>query len=226
MKKILVVDDEQDICEILKFNIENEGFLVETANSAEEALPKIDKDVVLILLDVMMQGLSGYQFAKKLRDNGNTIPIIFLTAKNTENDMLTGFSIGADDYIAKPFSVKEVIARLNAILRRTQSLTQDQKDESLQSNELTLNFNDKTVLIKNKNILLTKKEFLILSLLLKHRGKFITREFILSNVWNDESYVLARSVDVHIARLRKKIEEYGDCIVSRLGFGYMWKDNY
>jgi DNA-binding response OmpR family regulator len=116
MGKILVVDDEQDICEILKFNIENEGYDVATANSAEEARTLLSSDVVLILLDVMMHGISGYQFAKQLRDKGNTVPIIFLTAKNTENDMLTGFSIGADDYIAKPFSIKEVLARINAIL--------------------------------------------------------------------------------------------------------------
>ena len=223
MGKILVVDDEQDICEILKFNIENEGYDVATANSAEEARTLLSSDIVLILLDVMMHGISGYQFAKQLRDKGNTVPIIFLTAKNTENDMLTGFSIGADDYIAKPFSIKEVLARINAILKRTLSASKNDT-EIIEASGLTLNPLDKTVSFDGETILLTKKEFLIITLLLKHKGTFLTREEILSQVWEDDSLVLARTVDVHIARLRKKIGRYVDLIISRLGFGYMWKE--
>ena len=180
MGKILVVDDEQDICEILKFNIENEGYDVATANSAEEARTLLSSDIVLILLDVMMHGISGYQFAKQLRDKGNTVPIIFLTAKNTENDMLTGFSIGADDYIAKPFSIKEVLARINAILKRTLN-TSKNDTEIIEASGLTLNPLDKTVSFDGETILLTKKEFLIITLLIKHKGTFLTREEILSH---------------------------------------------
>ncbi len=222
-KRILVVDDEKDICEILKFNLENEGYLVDTAYSAEQALKIITDKHDLILLDVMMGGLSGFQFANKLKtDLKLNIPIIFLTAKTTENDLLTGFSLGADDYIKKPFSIQEVMARVKAIFRRTESIEKQPfiNQENLTLGDITIDYKSKTVLIKNKTIELTKKEFLILSLLCQSPKTLFTREQIIDNVWSGEAYILERSVDVHIARLRKKLGKYGEKIVNRPGFGY------
>ncbi len=225
MKKILVVDDEMDLCEILRFNLENEGYEVDTANSAEQALKILTDDHDLILLDVMLEGMSGYQLANKLRSElKNNIPIIFLTAKNTENDMITGFSIGGDDYITKPFSLKEVLVRIKAISRRTAKPTNDTAENHLINvGELTINDIAKTVKINDETILLTKKEFLILKMLCESIGRFYSREEILNHVWNDESYVLIRTVDVHIARLRKKLGDFGNHIINRPGFGYCFE---
>lgn len=225
MKKILVVDDEMDLCEILRFNLENEGYEVDTANSAEQALKILTNDHDLILLDVMLEGMSGYQLANKLRTElKNNIPIIFLTAKNTENDMITGFSIGGDDYITKPFSLKEVLVRIKAISRRTGKPKNDTVENHLINvGELTINDIAKTVKINDETILLTKKEFLILKMLCESIGRFYSREEILNHVWNDESYVLIRTVDVHIARLRKKLGDFGNHIINRPGFGYCFE---
>lgn len=168
MKRILVVDDEYDLCEILQFNLENEGYQVDTALSAEDALKKLRPDHSLMLLDVMMDGMSGYQLAKKLRNEmHNNIPIIFLTAKNSENDMLTGFSIGGDDYIAKPFSVKEVLARVKAVIRRVESLNTDVESDVINFDDLVLNKKHKSVTVKGETVNLTKKEYLILLILLE-----------------------------------------------------------
>lgn len=219
--KILVVDDEADICEVLKFNLESEGFFVETAQSAETALPKLTDDTQLILLDVMMGGLSGFQVAQKIRAKGNLTPIIFLTAKDTENDMLTGFSVGGDDYISKPFSVKEVIARVKAVLKRGRVVTAETTPrENIRIGELEINFETKQLYINNEPISLTKKEFEILVLLSENPGRVYSREEILGKVWKDDGYVLDRTVDVHITRLRKKMGEYGVHIVNRTGYGY------
>ncbi len=225
MTKILVVDDEQDLCEILQFNLENEGYEVNTANSAEKALKMISPEHELILLDVMMGGMTGYQMAKKLRSElHNEVPIIFLTAKNTENDMLTGFSIGADDYIAKPFSIKEVIARIKALLRRNENLQTPVKNDIITIEGLQLDKRHKTLTIDEKPIDLTKTEFLILQLLLEGCGDYYQREEILAKVWDADTYVLERTVDVHIARLRKKLGSYGEHIINKQGFGYSWND--
>ena len=220
--KILIVDDEEDICEILQFNLENEGYMIETASSGEEALEKITPEYKLVLLDVMMGGISGFQVADRLRKMNNLIPIIFLTAKGSENDLLTGFSVGADDYIFKPFSIKEVIARVKAITKREYKTVSEQKDKEniIAIADLKLNLVSKHIELKNKSIILTKKEFEILSLLMQHPQKLFTREEILCKVWEDESYVLERTVDVHVARLRKKLEEYGAYITNRSGYGY------
>lgn len=225
MKRILVVDDEYDLCEILQFNLENEGYQVDTALSAEDALKKLRLDHSLMLLDVMMDGMSGYQLAKKLRNEmHNNIPIIFLTAKNSENDMLTGFSIGGDDYIAKPFSVKEVLARVKAVIRRVESLNTDVESDVINFDDLVLNKKHKSVTVKGETVNLTKKEYLILLILLENKGNYLERDTILKNVWDDETYVLERTVDVHVARLRKKLGTLGEHISSRAGFGYSWID--
>lgn len=218
--KILIVDDEADILEILQFNLENEGFTVDTAQSAEEALKKLADEHQLILLDVMMGGMSGFRLAEKLRKGGNKTPIIFLTAKDTENDMLTGFSIGADDYISKPFSIKEVSARIKAILRRSSNTKNDTEQEDIIIEQLHINPETKQVILDEETILLTKKEFEILYMLAKNPSRVYTRTEILDKIWNDDEIVFERTVDVHITRLRKKLGSYGHYIMNRSGYGY------
>lgn len=226
IKRILVVDDEEDLCEILKFNLENEGYLVDTANSAEEALKLQLTDYSLLLLDVMMGEISGFRMASMLKKEKATahIPIIFITAKDTENDTVTGFNLGADDYISKPFSLREVIARVKAVLRRTNS--DDERPAgptAINYRNLTMDLEKKKVSISGEEVPLTKKEFEILHLFLENQGRVFSREEILSRVWSDEVYVLDRTIDVNITRLRKKIGEYGKCIVTRLGYGYCFE---
>lgn len=218
---ILVVDDEADIREILQFNLENEGYKIDLAKSAEDALNKLNEEHQLILLDVMMGELSGFKLADKLRKNGKNIPIIFLTAKNTENDMLTGFSIGADDYISKPFSIKEVIARIKSVLKRVSiNPNLNKEQELIEIEDLKIDLKSKTVSINGENIDLTKTEFNILLLLTQNLERTYTRSDILDKVWNNDGVVLDRTVDVHIARLRKKLGIYGDNIINRTGYGY------
>ena len=205
--KILIVDDEEDLCEILQFNLEGENFFTDIAYSAEEALEKDLKSFDLILLDVMMEQMSGFKFAEKIRkDLQLSIPIIFITAKNTENDLLTGFSLGGDDYITKPFSVKEVIVRVKALLKRAQ-IQNAKVDEVLELDGMKLNFKTRKFQLDNKNVQLTRKEFEILALLIKNKGKILSRNEIISTVWDDSTVVLNRTIDVHIARVRKKIEQ-------------------
>lgn len=219
---ILVVDDEQDLCEILKFNLETEGYNVDMANSAEEALDMGIEKYDMLLLDVMMGGMSGFALAKRLKENPLSahIPIIFLTAKDTENDTVTGFNLGADDYISKPFSLREVMVRVRAVLRRTK-----EKDDMPHSNiinyqGLELNLDKKTVSIDGEDIPFTKTEFEILHLLLDERGKVFSRQELIDRIWPKDVLVLDRTVDVNITRLRKKIGRFSKCIVTRLGFGY------
>ncbi len=224
--KILVVDDEEDLCEILKFNLEMEGFTVDTANSAEEALKLEITQYSLLLLDVMMGEISGFRMASILKKDKKTagIPIIFITAKDTENDTITGFNLGADDYISKPFSLREAIMRIKAVLRRTAN-TRPHECELLQYKELIIDKVQKKVTINGEEVGLTKKELEILILLLQNKGRVFSREDILSRVWKDEVYVLDRTIDVNITRLRKKIGEYGKHIVTRLGYGYCFECN-
>ena len=223
--RILVVDDEEDLCEILKFNLENEGYKVDTANSAEEALKMDISSYDLLLLDVMMGEISGFKMANLLKKDEKTgqIPIIFITAKDTENDTITGFNIGADDYISKPFSLKEVAARVKAVLRRTHRKNNGQTPDRLVYRTLVLDIARKKVSIDGTETPLTKKEFEILLLLLQNKGRVFSREDILGRIWNDEVYVLDRTIDVNITRLRKKIGAYGKCIVTRLGYGYCFE---
>ena len=221
--RILVVDDEEDLCEILKFNLEMEGYMVDTANSAEEALKMDLPSYHLLLLDVMMGEISGFKMASMLKKNKDTanIPIIFITAKDTENDTITGFNLGADDYISKPFSLREVIVRVKAVLRRTSTVQKE--PEQLQYKGLVIDIPKKKVTIDNTEVPLTKKEFEILLLLLQNQGRVFSREDILTKVWHDEVYVLDRTIDVNITRLRKKIGNYGKYIVTRLGYGYCFE---
>ena len=218
-ERILVVDDEKDICDILQFNLENEGYKVDLANSAEEALSILTDKHDLIILDVMMGGMSGFKMAERLRKEGKSVPIIFLTAKNTENDMLTGFSLGGDDYVSKPFSVKELIARVKSVLKRVR-LNKKETQTLWQHEGLTIDILNNRVTIDDVEVTLTKKEFEILSLLSQTSPNVYTRSEILNQVWGDNEFVLDRTVDVHITRLRKKLGEYSSIIVNRSGFGY------
>ena len=223
--RILVVDDEEDLCEILKFNLENEGYEVDTANSAEEALKMNISSYHLLLLDVMMGEISGFKMANILKKDKKTaqVPIIFITAKDTENDTVTGFNLGADDYISKPFSLREVIARVKAVLRRTATSDMEKVPEQLSYQSLVIDITKKKVSIDGEEVPLTKKEFEILFLLLQNKGRVFSREDILSRIWSDEVYVLDRTIDVNITRLRKKIGIYGKRIITRLGYGYCFE---
>ena len=222
-KRILVVDDEQDLCEILSFNLETEGYHVDTANSAEEALEMDVPSYHLLLLDVMMGGMSGFQMAKKLKENPVTanIPIIFLTARDTENDTVTGFNLGADDYISKPFSIREVMVRIRAVLRRTAEQNGTAEEPTTIGYQgLLLNLDKKTVSIDGENVPFTKTEFELLRLLLEEKGRVFSRQELIDRVWPKDVMVLDRTVDVNITRMRKKVGRFAKCIVTRLGFGY------
>ena len=219
-KRILVVDDELDLRDILQCNLEAAGYAVDTAASAEEALTLMHKSPDLLLLDVMMGGMSGFALAEKLRgEHASAVPIIFLTAKDTEDDLLQGFSVGADDYISKPFSLQEVLARVKAVLRRTQQV-EALGTKSYASDILSLDSHRKIVRIGDDEIPLSKKEFGILNILVSNPGRVFSREEILEQVWQGESFVLDRTVDVHIAHVRKKLGEMGNRIVNRQGHGY------
>ena len=220
--RILVVDDEQDLLEILKFNLETDGYLVDTANSAEEALSMNLEHYDLLLLDVMMGGMSGFAMARKLKAEPATkdIPIIFLTARDTENDTVTGFNLGADAYISKPFSIREVLVRVRAVLRRTADRSDNTTSNIINYQGLQLNLDKKTVSIDDEEIPFTKTEFEILHLLLEERGRVFSRQELIDRIWPKDVLVLDRTVDVNITRLRKKVGKFAKCIVTRLGFGY------
>ena len=217
-----MVDDEQDLLEILKFNLETDGYLVDTANSAEEALSMNLEHYDLLLLDVMMGGMSGFAMARKLKAEPATkdIPIIFLTARDTENDTVTGFNLGADDYISKPFSIREVLVRVRAVLRRTADRSDSTTSNIINYQGLQLNLDKKTVSIDDEEIPFTKTEFEILHLLLEERGRVFSRQELIDRIWPKDVLVLDRTVDVNITRLRKKVGKFAKCIVTRLGFGY------
>jgi len=216
-KKILIVDDEQDLCEILQFNLTSAGYLATMAYSAEEAINMDVRQFDLIMLDVMMPGISGFELAQRLKDDATTahIPIIFLTAKDTEDDTLQGFGLGADDYVTKPFSIREVVARVNAVLKRNRPYA-----KQLQYDELQVDIVNKTAKIGELAVEFTRTEFDLLTLLLSHRGQVFSRQELLDNVWPDDVIVTERTVDVNITRLRKKLGSYASCILTRQGFGY------
>lgn len=220
--RILVVDDEQDLLEILKFNLETEGYTVDTATSAEEAMTMDIASYDLLLLDVMMGGMSGFAMARRLKENATTgtVPIIFLTARDTENDTITGFNLGADDYISKPFSIREVLVRIRAVLRRTQTEEYGEEPQTLCYQGIIVNLDKKTVSIDGEEVPFTKTEFELLRLLLEEKGRVFSRQELIERVWPKDVLVLDRTVDVNITRLRKKIGRFAKCIVTRLGFGY------
>ena len=229
-ERILIVDDEETLCEVLKLNLENEGYDVDIAFSAEQALTLDLQSYALILLDIMMGEISGIKMAKMLKADVSTanIPIIFTTARDTEDDMVMGLNIGADDYIMKPYTVRNVIARVKSVLRRTSGQKSTNAPvaapEVLQVEGLRLDLEFKRCMVDGTEVKLAKKEFELLAYLIKHRGKICSREQILSRVWSDEVVVLDRTIDVNITRLRSKIGVYGSYIVTRSGFGYGFRD--
>ncbi|MDR1380820.1 MAG: response regulator transcription factor [Tannerella sp.] len=217
-EKILIVDDDPNICEILSYNLTGEGYETVPAHSAEEALEKLSSDFSLILLDIMMGGMSGYQLARTLRSMDNGIPIIFLTARNTENDMLTGFSVGGDDYISKPFSLKEVSARVKAILKRRR--TAPAQTNRFVFRNLVIDFDIKEVTVAGKSAGVTKTEFEVLAFLAKNQDHIYSREELINRIWEKTPYITERTVDVHITRLRRKLQEYAPLISNKSGYGY------
>lgn len=220
-RKLLIVDDEEDLREILQYNMETAGYEVDTAASAEEALQCLTPSHDLILLDVMLGGMSGFALAQKLRkDLHNPVPIIFLTAKDTENDLLAGFSTGGDDYITKPFSIHEVQARVEAVLRRT---SDSPRVEQLEIDGMILDNAAKSARIGDSVVRLSPKEFSILSYLVSTPHFIRSRADILAQVWQGETCVVDRTIDVHIARLRQKLGIMGSHIVNRQGYGYSWE---
>ena len=226
-KKILVVDDEWDLCEIVLYNLTAAGYEAEAAHSAEEALQKIAEAeaIDLLLLDVMMPGMSGFELAARLKHDEQTahIPIIFLTAKDTEDDMLAGFGLGADDYVKKPFSVREVTARVKAVLGRSAAVGSG-REETLRYEGLVMDLMKKTVTTDGESVALTRTEFDLLRLLLSHRCQVFSRQELLDRVWPKDVIVTSRTVDVNITRMRKKIGRYGQCVVARQGFGYVFEE--
>ena len=221
--KILIVDDEEDLCEIVQFNLNNSGFSTDIAHSSEESLKKPLYSYDLFLLDVMMGQMSGFRLAEKLRKEYKiTAPIIFLTAKDTENDILTGFSLGADDYMAKPFSVNELIARVKAVLKRNPAKGSG-TNTTLKVYNIELDDDRKQVLIDNEKIDLTKKEFEIFKLLLENEGIVFSRENILRRIWGGDVIVTDRTVDVNITRIRNKIGIYGSSLKNKTGYGYFFE---
>jgi DNA-binding response OmpR family regulator len=229
--RILVVDDEEDLCEILQFNLELEGYKVDVAHSAEEALRLQLSDYALVLLDVMMGEISGFKMAKMMREDEQLkrVPIIFVTARDAENDLVTGFNLGADDYISKPFSIKEVILRVKAVMRRTvvqspvQTAIRQLGGKTVEYESIVMNIDNKTVEIDGRDVAFTKREFELLKLFIENPNRVFSREEILKMVWHDDVCVLDRTVDVNITRVRKKIGRYGVQLVSRQGYGYSFK---
>jgi two-component system, OmpR family, alkaline phosphatase synthesis response regulator PhoP len=222
-KYILIVDDEEDLCEILQYNLINEGFKTDVAHSAEEALMRPLADYDLLLLDIMMGPMSGFKLADKIRkEMDNNVPIIFLTAKDTENDMLTGFSLGADDYISKPFSVNELTARVKAVLKRT-SKELPGTNPLLRFGDIELDTLRKRLVINDERVELTKKEYEILKILLDNKGKVFSREDLLNLVWGKEVIVSERTIDVNITRLRAKLGAYSNYLRNKTGYGYYFE---
>ena len=221
-KKILAVDDEEDILEILSFNLAGEGYAVDTAASAEEALRKNLFSYDLFILDVMMGAMSGFRLAEKIRKELKLpTPVIFLTARDTDNDKITGFNLGADDYMAKPFSVRELAARVRAIMRRS---SPSQVKAETTSGNFTIDTDNKLIVSDGKPLELTRKEYDILVLFLRNTGKIFPRTEILTRIWGDDVIVTDHTVDVTIARIRRKLGEKGGMIKNKSGYGYYFSD--
>ena len=221
---ILVVDDDEDLCEILRFNMINAGYQVDIAYSAEEALMMNVQEYNLLILDVMLGETSGFKMAHIIRNDPGTAatPIIFLTARDSENDLLTGFNLGADDYITKPFSVRELMARVNAIIGRINAKRMS-TTQMISYDRLNMNLTNKQVVLEGEEIRFTKKEFEILKLFIENKNRLFTREELLARVWKEEAFVLNRTIDVNITRIRKKIGPYEKNIVTKLGLGYCFE---
>ena len=253
-QRILIVDDEEDICMILSYSLQKAGYETLVAHSAEEALalllpdsPIASSPISLILLDIMMDGMSGLEMAEKLRSDigrshselsdasllGNGIPpIIFLTALSDEDTVLQGFKLGADDYISKPFRIAEVLARVAAVLRRTEAIRlsgekatrREGDDNCIVFEGIIVNKADMSLMVDGENVKTTRKEIELLCYLLTHRGQILSRDHLLNNVWDSNGYVLERTVDVHITHLRRKLGQYGKRIITKSGYGYMFEN--
>ena len=233
--KILVIDDEEALCEILKFNLEKEGYEVDCAYSAEEALEMDLSSYSLFMVDIMMDQLSGFDFAKRIRNNQKTenTPVIFCSALTGEDDKVMGLNIGADDYVTKPFVIGEVLARVRAVLRRTKSaqqiaynVSQSIYEPDIRFRELRVDRNEKVCYLQGSQVQLTRTEFDMILFFLTHRNRIYSREEIISKVWGEDVVVTHRTIDTNITRLRKKLGEYGNIIVTRQGFGYGFKEAY
>lgn len=233
--KILLIDDEESVCEILKYNLEKEGYEVDTAYSAEEALELELKQYDLFLVDIMMGDMSGFDFAKRIRNVSATqnTPIIFCSALNEEDEKVMGLNIGADDYVTKPFSIGEVLARVRVVLRRassqaqaTYNLAENDYEHDLTFKTLRIDRNEKISYMDGEPLPLTRTEFEILEFFLTHRNRIYSRQEIISNVWGGDVVVTNRTIDTNITRLRKKLGEYSNNIVTRQGFGYGFKETY
>lgn len=220
-QNILIIEDEPDIAESLRYNFEREGFKVLIAESGEKGLRfALDEQISpsLVVLDLMLPGMSGLELCRRLRREPVTrkTPIIMLTAKVTEADKIAGLEIGADDYIVKPFSVKEVLARVRAVLRRTD----DNSIQKYEDDKLTIDFEDMRVVCSGQEVKLTRKEFALLTNLAKNAGRVATRQNLLDNVWGYSYFGDTRTLDVHIRRLRQKLGDCGNCIETVVGIGY------
>lgn len=233
--KILLIDDEEPICEILKYNLEKEGYEVDCAYSAEEALDLDLRQYPLCLVDIMMERLSGYDFAKAVRKNPETanLPLIFCSALNGEDDTVMGLNIGGDDYITKPFVISEVIARVRAVLRRFMAMNMakeksketEQPAKTVSFEELSVDLDDKVCTLDGEDLNLTKTELDLITFFLQHRNRIYSRDEIIKKIWPDDVIVTTRAIDTNIARLRKKLGRYGNNIVTRMGFGYGFKES-
>ncbi len=220
MKEILIVEDDADLREILVFNLERAGYKTTAVESAEDGLKAVSEDTQLILLDVMLPGISGYDMAKILREKGNKTPIIFLTARSSEDDLLSGFASGADDYMSKPFSTAELLARIGAVLKRSSAPATKVQT----CGPLTVDLEAEKVYLDGQEILFSRKEYEILAFLIQNQGMLFTRSQIIKALWQDAPFVIDRTVDVHIAHIRSKLDRYKRLLVSRVGFGYGLKD--
>lgn len=233
--KILVIDDEESVCEILKYNLEKEGYEVDAAYSAEEAFEGNLSQYQLFIVDIMMGEMSGFDFAKRIRNVTATehTPIIFCSALNEEDEKVMGLNIGADDYVTKPFSIGEVLARVRAVLRRsaanaqaTYNVEDSQYEQDLTFKNLRIDRNEKISYLDGRPLGLTRTEFEILEFFLTHRNRIYSRQEIISHVWGEDVVVTNRTIDTNITRLRKKLGEYSNNIVTRQGFGYGFKETY
>lgn len=235
--KILVIDDEEGLCEILKFNLEKEGYEVDCAYSAEEALECDLETYSLFLVDIMMGGMNGFEFARRIRNVTATehTPILFCSALSDEDDVVKGLNIGADDYVTKPFVIGEVLARVRAVLRRSGLTAKRTANEILEQQgsdyesdvvfkDLRIDRNDKECYLNGEFVTLTRTEFDILLFFLTHRNRIYSREEIIKSVWGDDVVVTGRTIDTNITRLRKKLGNYDKYIVTRQGFGYGFKE--
>ena len=221
MKNILIVDDEPDIREILRYNLEKEGFAITEAVDGNDALDKLSKDLDLAILDIMMPGKDGYDVCRKIREQGNTLPIVFLTAMDREFDELKGLEVGADDYVRKPFSPKMLIARINAIFRRIEQI--NSKGTSICFGELEINTSTYIAQLNGEELHLPRKEFELLALFMSQPNIIFNREELLGRIWEEDVFVVDRTIDVHINRIRSKLGPYKNWIETVKGIGYRFR---